>query len=151
MQMLICMYNTDVHLYVQYRCQTILQNGLYAQKTDVSLSAVFLAVYYCFHCTLPSALIISLTPWKNPLNFGFAEVWSLINFTLRVSIGVTANMASATPAPVEKKINHLECIVSDNIPIHNDINCKLIYKTYSPVVKSTLFLGTDHRLHQFLC
>lgn len=48
---------------------------------------------------LPSWRIIVDTPWKNPLNWGFPLRWSLMNFTLTVSIGVTANMASHTPAP----------------------------------------------------
>lgn len=29
----------------------------------------------------PSVLTISLTPWKKPLYFGFADVWSWMNFT----------------------------------------------------------------------
>ena len=40
-------------------------------------------------------------PWKNPLYLGLADVWSLINFTFNVSIGVTAKMASLTPAPIK--------------------------------------------------
>lgn len=32
---------------------------------------------------VPWSLMISLTPWKNPLYRGFAEVWSWINLTLK--------------------------------------------------------------------
>lgn len=49
--------------------------------------------------TIPCSFTISLIPCENPLNFGFLDVWSLINFTLTVSMGVTARMASLTPAP----------------------------------------------------
>jgi hypothetical protein len=48
---------------------------------------------------VPSALTISEQPWRKPLNFGFGDLRSLMNFTLIVSIGVTAKMASHTPAP----------------------------------------------------
>lgn len=40
-----------------------------------------------------------LVPCKKPLNLGFSSRWSLMNFTFTVSIGVTASMASDTPAP----------------------------------------------------
>ena len=43
--------------------------------------------------------MIVLIPWKNPLNLGFADLWSFMNFTFTVSIGVTASIASDTPAP----------------------------------------------------
>lgn len=47
----------------------------------------------------PCSFIMIRTPWKNPLNLGLAERWSFINFTFKVSIGVTAKIASDTPAP----------------------------------------------------
>ena len=47
---------------------------------------------------LPLSLTIMPTPWKNPRNLGLADLWSLINLTLMVSIGVTAKIASQTPA-----------------------------------------------------
>lgn len=47
----------------------------------------------------PCSLTMIPTPWKKPLNLGFALRWSLMNFTLTVSMGVTAKMASITPAP----------------------------------------------------
>ena len=50
---------------------------------------------------IPCSLIIVLTPWKKPLNLGCANAWSLINLTLIVSIGVTAKIASDTPAPAQ--------------------------------------------------
>lgn len=48
---------------------------------------------------VPCSFIIYETPWKKPLYLGLADLWSLMNLTLTVSIGVTANIASQTPAP----------------------------------------------------
>lgn len=53
---------------------------------------------------LPSSLSINPTPWKKPLYLGVADLWSLMNFTLTVSIGVTAKMASQIPAPSPQNI-----------------------------------------------
>ncbi|KAI8442399.1 hypothetical protein MSG28_005915 [Choristoneura fumiferana] len=46
----------------------------------------------------PSSRTMVLTPWKKPRNLGFSIRMSLMNLTLTVSMGVTANTASATPA-----------------------------------------------------
>jgi len=54
-------------------------------------------------------------PWKKPLYFGLGDIWSFINLTFKVSIGVTAPTASARPAPETK-------------PGFNDTNLKLHIK-----------------------
>ena len=64
------------------------------QYTHLFYKLIFIPIY-----NLPYVCITLLTPWKNPLNLGTSLIWSFINLTLRVSIGVTANIASSVPAP----------------------------------------------------
>lgn len=68
------------------------------RELEIVLSEI-VATRKCEMFCSPSCRIIADTPWKNPLNCGFPLRWSLMNFTLTVSIGVTAKMASHTPAP----------------------------------------------------
>ena len=63
---------------------------------------------------IPCSLMIQDTPWEKPRNFGLADLWSLINFTLTVSIGVTVKIASVTPAPspqISLKLNQKHTII----------------------------------------
>lgn len=76
----------------------------------------------CFMIRSPCSLSMQETPWKKPRNFGLAERWSLMNLTLTVSIGVTANMASVTPAPRP----HRSRLPGDRLPFSSTLcffNC----------------------------
>lgn len=72
-------------------------NSLYRISMEIRLF-VNLCLGLCNYY-LPSFLMMVRTPWKKPLNWGLADRWSLMNLTFTVSMGVTAKIASATPAP----------------------------------------------------
>lgn len=73
---------------------------------NIVQSLFYQYIYYNLHkmfwklgTFVPCSLMMVRTPWKKPLKRGLGFVWSFINFTFTVSMGVTANMASQMPAP----------------------------------------------------
>lgn len=88
---------------------------------------------------LPCSFTISLTPWKNPLNLGFLDVWSLMNLTLIVSIGVTARIASLTPAP--KPQNKLPVLL--RLPLCLSLHWFLKYSLAPNLFKKTKEITVD--------
>uniref|UniRef100_A0A6B0UYN6 Uncharacterized protein n=1 Tax=Ixodes ricinus TaxID=34613 RepID=A0A6B0UYN6_IXORI len=83
----------------------------------------------------PSVRTISRTPWKNPLKRGLGEAWSLMNLTFTVSMGVTAKMASETPAPRPQSIR----FTGDRLPRSSTLR----FLSASNAPNLTADLGTD--------